>query len=164
MQLGIGRWPCPREPRVEWRLWVQLAVRSVGGAFTAAVTGVAPGPAPTRLSAGVGPMVVVAAAGLAAVVPSRGPSSGRTLAGARGLFRLRAPPGVQAFSGIAAAGPGWSGDRHAGNGDFRRRGGRGGYARRDPGRGGGWHRAAEEVSTAQGQRTPGREKTQHIAS
>lgn len=67
-----GCCPCSGEPCVDWRLWVQLAVRSAAGAIAAAVAGLAPGPVPTGLGAGVGRGVTVVAAGLAAVPPSRG--------------------------------------------------------------------------------------------
>ncbi|XP_064446394.1 uncharacterized protein LOC129045686 [Mirounga angustirostris] len=80
----------------------------------------------------------------------RGLFDGRSFAEARGVVRLRAPPGVQGFGGVAAAGPGRSGDGDAGHGDFRRWAGRGGHARRDSGRGGRWHRAVEEESATQG--------------
>lgn len=85
-----GRWPYTREPRVVWRLRVQLAVGSAGGAFPAAVTGLTPGPVLTGLGAGVGRMVVVAVAGLAAVAPSGGPAALSTVVPSLGLAALSA--------------------------------------------------------------------------
>lgn len=53
-------------------------------------------------------------------------------AGTRGLVRSRTPPGVQGFGRAAAAGPSWTGDGAAGDGDLGCRAG-GGHARRAAG-------------------------------
>ena len=129
-----GCWPCSREPCVDWRLWVQLAVRSAAGAIAAAVAGLAPGPVPTELGAGVGRGVTVVAAGLAAVPPSRGLAAlsafGPHLASSVSVgLQWLDQVGLETETRATVT----SGGGHAGG---------------DPGRGGGWHRAFQEVSDA----------------